>query len=84
MTLPKRPFSFFTCCDGAVCLCSDRMNEMGLAPADKMVYFGQLLGMWDQISFPLGKLHAQTHTMFGETPLKPPPAVVNLKIMKLQ
>ncbi|KAI7813060.1 putative proline dehydrogenase 1, partial [Triplophysa rosa] len=32
-----------------------RMNEMGLAPADKKVYFGQLLGMCDQISFPLAQ-----------------------------
>ncbi|XP_035235858.1 proline dehydrogenase 1, mitochondrial [Anguilla anguilla] len=32
-----------------------RMNEMGLSPAEKKVYFGQLLGMCDQISFPLGQ-----------------------------
>ncbi|XP_062873977.1 proline dehydrogenase 1, mitochondrial [Trichomycterus rosablanca] len=32
-----------------------RMNEMGLAPTEKKVYFGQLLGMCDQISFPLGQ-----------------------------
>ncbi|KAM9447171.1 proline dehydrogenase 1, mitochondrial [Clarias gariepinus] len=32
-----------------------RMNEMGLAPTDRKVYFGQLLGMCDQISFPLGQ-----------------------------
>nr|XP_055054388.1 proline dehydrogenase 1, mitochondrial isoform X1 [Misgurnus anguillicaudatus] len=32
-----------------------RMNEMGLAPTDKKVYFGQLLGMCDQISFPLAQ-----------------------------
>ncbi|KAL1273756.1 hypothetical protein QQF64_026570 [Cirrhinus molitorella] len=32
-----------------------RMNEMGLAPTDKTVYFGQLLGMCDQISFPLAQ-----------------------------
>ncbi|XP_060763439.1 proline dehydrogenase 1, mitochondrial [Neoarius graeffei] len=32
-----------------------RMSEMGLAPTDKKVYFGQLLGMCDQISFPLGQ-----------------------------
>ncbi|XP_017307719.1 proline dehydrogenase 1, mitochondrial [Ictalurus punctatus] len=32
-----------------------RMNEMGLVPADRKVYFGQLLGMCDQISFPLGQ-----------------------------
>lgn len=31
-----------------------RMNEMGLSPTENKVYFGQLLGMCDQISFPLG------------------------------
>ncbi|XP_049553722.1 proline dehydrogenase 1, mitochondrial isoform X1 [Orcinus orca] len=33
-----------------------RMEELGLHPADCQVYFGQLLGMCDQISFPLGEL----------------------------
>lgn len=33
-----------------------RMNEMGLSPTEHKVYFGQLLGMCDQISFPLGML----------------------------
>ncbi|KAM8759969.1 proline dehydrogenase 1, mitochondrial [Acanthopagrus schlegelii] len=32
-----------------------RMNELGLVPTDNKVYFGQLLGMCDQISFPLGQ-----------------------------
>ncbi|MED6276684.1 hypothetical protein CHARACLAT_005484 [Characodon lateralis] len=32
-----------------------KMNEMGLSPTDNKVYFGQLLGMCDQISFPLGQ-----------------------------
>ncbi|XP_072659567.1 proline dehydrogenase 1, mitochondrial isoform X1 [Canis lupus baileyi] len=32
-----------------------RMEELGLYPADRQVYFGQLLGMCDQISFPLGQ-----------------------------
>ncbi|XP_072520972.1 proline dehydrogenase 1, mitochondrial isoform X2 [Salminus brasiliensis] len=32
-----------------------RMNEMGLMPTDKLICFGQLLGMCDQISFPLGQ-----------------------------
>ncbi|KAF7666289.1 hypothetical protein LDENG_00114100 [Lucifuga dentata] len=31
------------------------MNEMGLLPTQNKVYFGQLLGMCDQISFPLGQ-----------------------------
>ncbi|XP_019937737.1 proline dehydrogenase 1, mitochondrial [Paralichthys olivaceus] len=33
----------------------ERMNEMGLSPTENKVYFGQLLGMCDQISFPLGQ-----------------------------
>ncbi|XP_062941775.1 proline dehydrogenase 1, mitochondrial isoform X4 [Cynocephalus volans] len=32
-----------------------RMEDLGLHPADRQVYFGQLLGMCDQISFPLGQ-----------------------------
>ncbi|KAM4615724.1 proline dehydrogenase 1, mitochondrial [Polymixia lowei] len=32
-----------------------RMNELGLGPTDNKVCFGQLLGMCDQISFPLGQ-----------------------------
>lgn len=31
------------------------MNEMSLSPTENKVYFGQLLGMCDQISFPLGQ-----------------------------
>ncbi|XP_030598035.1 proline dehydrogenase 1, mitochondrial isoform X2 [Archocentrus centrarchus] len=33
----------------------DKMNEMGLSPTENKVFFGQLLGMCDQISFPLGQ-----------------------------
>ncbi|XP_067910977.1 proline dehydrogenase 1, mitochondrial-like [Heterodontus francisci] len=32
-----------------------RMHDLGLHPLAKKVYFGQLLGMSDQISFPLGQ-----------------------------
>ncbi|XP_018425322.1 PREDICTED: proline dehydrogenase 1, mitochondrial-like, partial [Nanorana parkeri] len=32
-----------------------RMNELEIYPEEKKVYFGQLLGMCDQISFPLGQ-----------------------------
>ncbi|XP_075070848.1 proline dehydrogenase 1, mitochondrial [Mixophyes fleayi] len=32
-----------------------RMNELAIYPDEKKVYFGQLLGMCDQISFPLGQ-----------------------------
>ncbi|XP_037548383.1 proline dehydrogenase 1, mitochondrial [Nematolebias whitei] len=33
----------------------EKMNEMDLSPMENKVYFGQLLGMCDQISFPLGQ-----------------------------
>lgn len=33
----------------------EKMNEMDLSPTENKVYFGQLLGMCDQISFPLGQ-----------------------------
>uniref|UniRef100_A0A667ZWH2 Proline dehydrogenase n=1 Tax=Myripristis murdjan TaxID=586833 RepID=A0A667ZWH2_9TELE len=33
----------------------EKMNEMSLSPTENKVYFGQLLGMCDQISFPLGQ-----------------------------
>nr|XP_046202716.1 proline dehydrogenase 1, mitochondrial-like isoform X3 [Oncorhynchus gorbuscha] len=32
-----------------------KMSELGLTPMENKVYFGQLLGMCDQISFPLGQ-----------------------------
>lgn len=45
------------CAGGGSCtaLSNDRMEELGLHPTDRQVYFGQLLGMCDQISFPLGQ-----------------------------
>ncbi|XP_041936873.1 proline dehydrogenase 1, mitochondrial isoform X1 [Alosa sapidissima] len=33
----------------------EKMNQMGLLPQENKVYFGQLLGMCDQVSFPLGQ-----------------------------
>ncbi|XP_059844045.1 proline dehydrogenase 1, mitochondrial-like [Hypanus sabinus] len=32
-----------------------RMHDLGLHPSERKIYFGQLLGMSDQISFPLGQ-----------------------------
>ena len=31
------------------------MKEIGISPEDKVICFGQLLGMCDYITFPLGK-----------------------------
>lgn len=45
-----------------MCVLSFRMNEMGLSPTENKVYFGQLLGMCDQISFPLGMSPLGTDT----------------------
>ena len=32
------------------------MKKFGINPEDRLICFGQLLGMCDNISFPLGKL----------------------------
>ena len=34
-----------------------RMAELGLDPQERVLCFAQLLGMCDQITFPLGKAH---------------------------
>lgn len=33
----------------------EKMKEIGVSPEDKVICFGQLLGMCDYITFPLGK-----------------------------
>lgn len=33
-----------------------KMKEIGISPEDKVICFGQLLGMCDFITFPLGEL----------------------------
>lgn len=56
--LPATPISdiFFNFC---LLLHLNRMEELGLSPQDKVICFGQLLGMCDQISFPLGTIKNQ-------------------------
>lgn len=38
----------------------DKMKEIGISPEDKVICFGQLLGMCDFITFPLGKTRHAT------------------------
>lgn len=35
----------------------ENMKTIGISPEDKVICFGQLLGMCDYITFPLGKLN---------------------------
>lgn len=39
-----------------------RMHEIGICPTEKKVFFGQLLGMSDPISFTLGKSFSMAST----------------------
>lgn len=47
-----------------------RMEELGIGPKDRLVYFGQLLGMCDQVSFPLGKFYS-IHNLIQIKVMKP-------------
>ncbi|XP_048252293.1 proline dehydrogenase 1, mitochondrial-like isoform X2 [Haliotis rufescens] len=41
--------------EGTVKFAVEKMKEWGVRPEDRLICFGQLLGMCDQISFPLGQ-----------------------------
>lgn len=48
-------------CKACDSVCS-RTNELSLSPSENKVSFGQLLGMCDQISFPLGRRSSHSHS----------------------
>lgn len=41
--------------ENTVCFAIEKMKEIGILPEDKVICFGQLLGMQDPITFSLGK-----------------------------
>ena len=47
-----------------------RMKELDIKREDKVVCFGQLLGMCDHVSFPLGEF-GQSAISLGQPPLNP-------------
>lgn len=46
------------------------MKEIGICPEDKVICFGQLLGMCDYITFPLGKNFALVFLVIANSFLK--------------
>lgn len=45
----------------------ENMKSIGISPEDKVICFGQLLGMCDYITFPLGKFRNVNVTWEGMT-----------------
>lgn len=53
--------------ENTVCFAIEKMKEIGILPEDKVICFGQLLGMQDPITFSLGNflfLHLFIYFMF--------------------
>lgn len=54
--IPSRSLLFYLRMAYTICL-NYRMKEIGISPEDKVICFGQLFGMCDYLTFPLGKLN---------------------------